>query len=145
MHSLPKAKGCYRIWLFSASSHCTHFPIVIKHWSQDFILKKGDQVFMTRLLHMLLLFLEWPCFAPHIAVSFASFFRSQFLKVTVQKPLATISRTFHLSLCHSTPFSHLLLIHKALFVIVYSVICLSPYQGCKDHVCFNHYCLTRVC
>lgn len=70
------------------------------------------------------LFLECSC-SLHTG-SFASFFRSQFEGYQPQEACggSKLSKTFHLFMCHSTPFSHLLLIHVSFFIIVYSVVCL---------------------
>lgn len=99
-------------------------PLCLKNW-----LLKDDQVFLDcRILPMLFL----------VSGMFLRPFPGLSLKVTLKKRVATLSRTFHLSLCHPTPFSHLLLIiHLTL------CNCLSPYQF-KDHVCFNHHCIPRI-
>lgn len=144
MNSLWKAREPYMIWLFSVSSHCTHFSTIIKHSGFKVLFLKVIRSSWFWASSRYFLFLV--CSALFLTCCVLHPFSGLcFWRLPSRSLWPLLSRNLPLSSCHSTPFSRLLLSCTpiALCSCLFSYY-LSPYQGFKDHVCFNCHCLPRI-
>lgn len=102
MHFFTKAGELYMIWLFSTSLQ-SPFPTVIEPlWSQDLDFKRWWGPKDSGFLHLIHYF--W-----NVTALLLTFWLFLHFSLGLSLKVWPRSKAFHLSMYHSTPFSHLLL------------------------------------